>query len=155
MNTMKTTSFLAFLVYIICSISTTFATSNTIIFGTTGIRKSNIIHTIHLQVIPKNKSLLTNITLKYGYMRKGECRYVSAINAGNVFVEDGTKIEFKNNELKNLIHGGYTCMSLVFAPLTNAYNKFSDNFRLFWNGTNYTITNPVSLKCIFMPKGSL
>ena len=68
----------------------------------------------------------------------GNCQYTAVYNLGTEVLNTGDTFYVDAYLLKNLINGGYTCMSVYYT-----YKQLViDTFQLTYDGINYITSNP-------------
>jgi hypothetical protein len=107
--------------------------------GAAGRTVGPSIHTTYF-LTPKNAPLKVHAQAYVGLLVNGICNYNANYDLGTQTLQSGDMVGIDAFALKALIGGNYSCMSIFYT-----YQQIvMETFQLIYDGTIYTITNPLS-----------
>jgi hypothetical protein len=87
---------------------------------------------------PNNQSFPVHADAYAGNWVNGVCVNANQIDIGKSALQSGDFVDLDAFQLKALIGGGYTCLTITYF-----YKQpVIDSFQLVWDGFNYTATMP-------------
>lgn len=106
--------------------------------GAKGRVNGPAIHTTFF-LTPNNQSFLISAQAYMGSWVNGNCQQGSAlVSIGADNLQTGDFVDIDAFELKGVMGGGYSCMTIYY----NQKQFVTETFQLVWDGYNYTTTNP-------------
>lgn len=87
---------------------------------------------------PNNQDYEVRATAYPGAWVNGTCVYEAQYSLGHDFIKTGDTVDLDAFQLKSLIGGGYSCLTIVY----HYQQPVVDIVQLVWDGLNYTTTVP-------------
>jgi hypothetical protein len=109
--------------------------------GSKGRVTGPVVHTTYF-LTPNNQPFDVHAQAYVGTWANGSCQYNAQYDIGQDLLQTGNFVDIDAYQLKSVVGGGYSCMTIFYTYKT----LVMETFQLTWDGINYTASIPTSVE---------